>query len=150
MGVQTQGRTDVSVRRLVLVVIAMIFASNGLRESIDAAIDVLAQQQRLQLQRTMLVFALAEAAPDLLPPCALRSSGCGVYICCVCCTYLPVHQTRRSAAGSRSHASLDQRAVVVCGPCLRSAGTSAKQRSSALSQALTCNTPREVYWRMRP
>ena len=29
-----------SVRRLVLVVIVMIFASNGLRVSIDAAIDV--------------------------------------------------------------------------------------------------------------
>ena len=70
------------------------------------------------------------------------------YDACLACTvgYLPVPQTRRSEAGSRSHARLDQRAAVVCDPCLRSAGTSA----SALSPALTFNTPREVYWRMRP
>ena len=88
-----------SVRRLVLVVIVMIFESNGLQVSINAAIDVLAQQQR-------------------------------------------------SAAGSRSHARLDQRAAVVCDPCLRSAGTSAKKGSSALSPALTSNTPPEfLSWR---
>ena len=57
------------------------------------------------------------------------------YAACLARTvgYLPVHQTRRSAAGSRSHARLDQRASVVCDPCLRSAGTSAKKRSSALT-----------------
>ena len=54
-----------SVRRLVLVVIVMIFASNGLHVSIDAAIDVLAQQQRLQLQRTMLVLNYRQKACEI-------------------------------------------------------------------------------------
>ena len=54
-----------SVRRLVLVVIVMIFASNGLQVSIDAAIDVLAQQQRLQLLRTMLVLSYRQKACEI-------------------------------------------------------------------------------------
>ena len=42
------------------------------------------------------------------------------YAACVARTvgYLPVHQTRRSAAGSRSHASLDQRAVDAIHVCV--------------------------------
>ena len=62
-----------SVRRLVLVVVVMIFASNGLRVSIDAAIDVqLAQQQRLQLQRTMLVLNYRQKACEICSAVLLR------------------------------------------------------------------------------
>ena len=63
-----------SVRRLVLVVIVMIFASSGLRVSIDATIDVRAQQQRLQLQRTMLVLNYCQRACEICSAVLLLQS----------------------------------------------------------------------------
>ncbi len=64
-----------SVRRLVLVVIVMFFASNGLHVSIDAAIDVLSQQQRLQLQRTMLVLNYRQKACEICNAVLLLQSS---------------------------------------------------------------------------
>ncbi|DBA77840.1 TPA: hypothetical protein ACH3X1_009194 [Trebouxia sp. C0004] len=52
----------------------MIFASNGLRVSIDAAIDVLAQQQRLQLQRTMLLLNYRQKACEICSAILLLQS----------------------------------------------------------------------------
>ena len=43
-------------RRLVLGVVVMVLVSNALRARMDAANDLEAQLQRLQLQRTMLVL----------------------------------------------------------------------------------------------
>ena len=124
-----------SVRRLVLVVVVMIFASNGLRVSIDAATGTSGWLSAM-LDEAWLFAAGYNAGPAVglalaetcyhLAHFGQADVAC-TYAACLARTvgYLPVHQTRRSAAGSRSHARLDQRASVVCDPCLRSAGTSA-------------------------
>ena len=76
-----------SVRRFVLAVVVMMFVSNRL--SIDAASHVLAHgclqsDTGLALQPRV---TLADVGLVLLSPSAFRSSGCGVYICWVSCTY---------------------------------------------------------------
>ena len=146
-----------SVRRFVLAVVVMMFVSNRLRVSIDAASHVLAQQQRLQLQRTTLVLnyhqkacavcssvLLLQSTKVLLSPSAFRSSGCGVYICWVSCTYCGL-----PACGSNAPFCCGPATGLTCGCCIRSIFAqrkSAQVKVSCLDKSNDANTPREVYW----
>ena len=116
-----------STRRFLLAVVVMMIVSNSLRVSIDAASHALAQQQRLQLQRTTLVLTTTRKLVQYADV-ACTSAGCLARTV----NFLRVDQTRRSAADPRRHAPPGSRPAVVYDPSLRCARVR-KLRSRALT-----------------